>query len=465
MKRKLMISIMAVAMMMLCGVGHAEVWGGGPRVHSGALLIAASDSSAIDKFNAWKTCDGTADQVEIHAAFAAAAASSNSEVFLLAGTYAISDSIDMVADIGLSGTWASKLTLAAGSDVPIIDGSAVDGFTIYGLYLDGNTANNTLSAHEGIIHLDNCDKATVARCYVTGSDATGILVTDSDGLEISFCYIIENGDDGIELFDSCDDAVISGNRLIDNSTDDLPQPSGNLKIRNNCSGISITGNTIRTQYKNNVVFFTSTSATPNSGANSFTVNTVVTTTAGGYGINLKGSATGSDVRFWNISVNGITAADGTGIMINTWVRDTVISGNSIIAKVGTGSAASTFERVSLVGNVFTAYPGSTAGGGTRWFGTGNNIMIANNLFHGFQYSAVHLAGNFAPTNCAIIGNTATGGIDVGVYFYDTSNDGATNLIYGNNFTDCDVRFHNDSDGSADTIPTSWSTETGNIPVP
>lgn len=458
--------LITIVMLLLAPAARAELYGGGPRIHSGALLIAASDSSALDKANAWKICDGTTDQVEIQAAIDAL--SSGGTVFLAAGNYAIPADITMAADVTLAGTWASKLTSPASSDDSIITGTSVDGFVIRGLYLEGTTASNTLAAHIGLIHLNNCDNATIEGCYVVGSDGAGIAATESDWLEISGCTCIENADDGIEVFTGCADFKIIGNTLIDNSPDGTPNPSGNLKIRNDCPAGIITGNTCRTQYLNNVILFTSSSSDAMSLPSAFTGNTVINTHVDGShltgpGISLYGPDSDDTVRFWVITGNSISSADYYGIRFASWVEDCVISGNHITAYYGAGSLDTTCENISIIGNFFMQYPGSGGPYGIHLRGTNNNLMIANNIFADAATNGIKLTTTFVGTNCSIICNTFTGGIDAGINFDYTSESGATNQIYGNDFDGCDARYTDGTNNDADTIPSGWSNTILNSP--
>ena len=404
--KRLLLAILILGIVVVTADGQRGRYDG-PGIHSGALLIAASDSSAIDKANAWKECDGTADQVEIQAAIDSL--SLGGTVFLAAGNYVIPADIVMAADVVLAGTWASKLTSPAGSDDSIITGTSVDGFVIRGLYLEGTTASNTLAAHIGLVRLNNCDNATVEGCYVTGSDAGGIVATESDKLKLFFNTITENADDGIELFDGCDNGTVTGNVVFDNSPDGNPSPSGNFKVRNNCFGLSVTGNSFSTQYVNNVIFFTSGSADPAASANGYTGNDTSTVHATGHAMQIQGTATGDDVRFWNIAGNPISSLGGSGIQLQSWVRGITISGNTVIAKVGLNCGNSTFEKINLTGNTFLVYPGSGGTIGMVCNGTWNSSKISNNLFDGYATTGLLLAANNILTNCSITGNTVTGG--------------------------------------------------------
>ena len=304
--------------------------------------------------------------------------------------------------------FASKLTLTNDSNVPIIDADGVNNFMISGLWLDGNEANNTITAHIGLINIDNCDNVTVEKCFVSESDAAGIVATDSDVLAILDNTCIENNDDGIEVFTGCDGVIISHNRLIDNSPGNEPTPSGCLKIRNNNTGVIISSNTIMTQYPRAVIFFTSNGGTPNSTGNSLTGNTIVNTNVTGFGIYLFGGGTGSDLRHWNITGNSITASQGTGVFFSTWVRDILLSGNIIVAFAGIDVDNATREKINIVGNTFVAYPGSGGDIGIKWKGIANGVTMTLNTISGFDTMGIQLANVCVPTNCSIICNTVTG---------------------------------------------------------
>jgi parallel beta-helix repeat protein len=178
-------------------------------------VIAANDTTDEGKAGADQVCDGTADQVTINAAFAAATPSTYMRVELLEGTYNLAGPIVMIDDSVLSGqedgtilspsansisciVAATNCTIAnlklhslsttsttgieaIGETDVKIDNITVVGFPSFGFY--ASTATNK-------VHFYNC------RFYDNGKNTYGIYVDTCHHIQIVNCY-----------FDDCDEGV------------------------------------------------------------------------------------------------------------------------------------------------------------------------------------------------------------------------------------------------------------------
>jgi hypothetical protein len=88
--------------------------------------------------------DGLNDIVAIRAAMAAASAAGRGTVEFPDGQFDINSFITLYDNVSISGqNGASKIFMLAGSDTTMMWGNGIENVTISGLWLDGNSANNT----------------------------------------------------------------------------------------------------------------------------------------------------------------------------------------------------------------------------------------------------------------------------------------------------------------------------------
>src|SRR3990172_9255204 len=127
--------------------------GGGNASHThpyspGSLLVAASDAHITTRLSADYLCDGTADDVDLNAAIAAAG---GGKVMLSEGLFTITGQMTPVSGVTGEGVgWSSVFQIADSSpSVDAVfedatDGSASD-WILRDIAIDGNKANVTTS--------------------------------------------------------------------------------------------------------------------------------------------------------------------------------------------------------------------------------------------------------------------------------------------------------------------------------
>lgn len=192
----------------------------GGVARSATLVVAASDAASDSIAGADFRCDGTADDVQIQAAWdAMTAAGIVGTVQLSEGTFTLAASINREHQphslIG-QGRYSTILTLVNGVDDDVIkdDGTAVFGGLIAHLGIDGNSAGQT--AGHGI-HLSNtwdvlvddvsitdckqhgfynegASRSTLRDSWIRLNKGVGLFVdTDVDGFIALNCWIGDNG--------------------------------------------------------------------------------------------------------------------------------------------------------------------------------------------------------------------------------------------------------------------------------
>lgn len=195
------------------------------------FVIAATDSTDADKASADYLCDGTADQVQISAAFAASTPSTFRRVLLLEGTYTLSAPIVMAAYSVLEGQGDASKIVAGANAITCI--TAASNSTIANLRLDSLATTGT-SAIQAIGKTDvKVDNVTVVgfpnygfngttstskvhfyncRFYGGGSGVYAIYVSSCHHIHVVDCYFDACGE-GIWL-DTSNFSVIVGNKFV-----------------------------------------------------------------------------------------------------------------------------------------------------------------------------------------------------------------------------------------------------------
>ena len=192
---------------------------GGKR--TATKIVAANDS--LDKTLADYVCDGTADQEEINAAINALP-TFGGRVLLLEGTYNISAPITILKNnVTLEGQGAgTKLFLVNGSNCSVIkvgNGStALEGFRIANLKIDGNKGNQTSSSYGIYFYGDEeylITKSIIENCIVENCLHYGIYLLYSDYNIIRGNQANSNGYAGIH-FENASNNTITGNQANSN---------------------------------------------------------------------------------------------------------------------------------------------------------------------------------------------------------------------------------------------------------
>ena len=319
----------------------------------GAILVAANDSSTADKAAADYVTTGTSDQTIINSALTAAdpagSGRKTGKVYLFAGTYTITDSINMPDKTTLSGTGYASLikfgnvngltknmitnTNTAGG------ASAATGIVIRDLRLDGDKATNTTGTQYGI-YLNNVgdsangiEGALVTNTWVTNLLTRGISTNSSNYVQIVNNLVYGGGNVGIYANGSRNN--ISGNNVHDNAAQGIMingvlysvinsnmvhtngtgggagSSSAGLSLSGNSSSNTINSNNFRnnggSSYNNSIYFTSSTSNTITS--NTFTDANCSTNC---YAINVSDAAsTGNFIAGNNLDTNSINATAGS----------------------------------------------------------------------------------------------------------------------------------------------------------
>lgn len=188
------------------------------------LIVAASDSLYPERAD--RTCDGTADDVEINAALALGAA--NTRVVLMDGTYTLADSIVFTNN---------NQTLEGQGRATFIDGDGL-ATTEHAIIATGltniaikNLAIQTADGGGGTIHCifldDGCNDFLIDKVVIVDSDSDGIHIAGTNvvGGTIVDCIIADVDDHGIYVdVDAANTAAritIKNNRIAGAGADGL----------------------------------------------------------------------------------------------------------------------------------------------------------------------------------------------------------------------------------------------------
>jgi len=213
------------------------------------FIIAASDSSDLNKSKADYICDGVDDQVEIQAAIDELP-SEGGKIQLLEGNFNISDRINSIDNLIISGMgYATQLIIGdTTAFTPVIIysenwyvgiyGDAKENVIIENLYMDfeGDSKSN-YENYAGML-FESCSNIIVRNCKVydvvwgvdiaTPKRAHGIAYRQCTNSFIINCLVDHCGYEGIAVRDACNNIYVCKNTLTNNkihsaqATDWLP---------------------------------------------------------------------------------------------------------------------------------------------------------------------------------------------------------------------------------------------------
>ena len=196
-----------------------------PTGRTATYVIAASDAPAIVKAQADKTCDGTADDVQIQEALTAGYLN----IWLSQGTFNISTTLryqNHYQNLIGSGRTATVLYLSSGSDCTVIAGNGATTLTQCGigsLLIDGNKTNNAsgngvdftglTSYHIKDVVISNCKQhgistdgsygantsLSIDRVFITACTLMGVNANPAYGVVVNNLYTMLNGYNGFSL--------------------------------------------------------------------------------------------------------------------------------------------------------------------------------------------------------------------------------------------------------------------------
>jgi parallel beta-helix repeat protein len=345
------------------------------------LVVAALDTPAKLKSRADYVCDGTnvtgGDEVEINTALGV-----SNVVILCPGTFWTSQPIVMASNKGLIGGGAGCIikfrdainaarNMIANSDPT----NGNDHITIKNLKLDGNKANNTVSAQRGIY-------------FVKVGSGTG--ATAKAGCLIEGCFIENFRREGIYLNNSYNSTILA-NTAEANNWDGivLEYSSNNVVSGNNCPGQGYQG--INLTYANN--------------------NTVTGNICQG----------NKDAGIWvsysnNNAIAGNVAqgSDYEGIYLDHSYKNT-ISGNIAQGNGTHGILLSFSDNNTVSGNVVQGNLGTE---GAIYVSQSKNITIVGNDCRENAYSGILMS---YANNSTVVGNSCQGNQKAGIWIEDTDN--------------------------------------------
>lgn len=403
--------------------------------HPATFIIAASNSTSVEKVAANYVCDGVADDVQIQAAIDAAVAlgAAGGKIRLLSGTYYLNTTIYPYSNTILEGVGHStiiKATTSLSNNTPLIQNKAINNPTrdnaivIRDLTLDGNCI--TVTTLHGGIKLDYSDHTLIERVYITNLNNLAIHVTGNcnnttiHGCDITDCILHGIMNDALYT-------TITGNYI-----NGLGAGLYNA-IQNGTSGYArITGNVIDGGRGYNYGIYTSTSAPycivsdnivhscRNSGIYTYNANyTIITNNhvyscgtlmgaGGGSGYGLHLNTANNCIMTGNISeyneINGMFIDTSTGCIIsNNILKDNCWNQDNVWTQL---NMAIDCDRNLVTGNMVR----QPAGGAKPKYGiynyTGNltNIIVHNDLYDS-AYTA--LQDNGTTTVVSLSGNQTT----------------------------------------------------------
>lgn len=367
-----------------------QSWSGGNDKTVATKIVAASNSlGTVAGVNpkADYVCVGTDDQLTIQTAIDALGADGGA-VYLLEGTYNLSDSInlDNIApnDSGKSLIGAGKATVLRASlgSINLINASSVNGIIISRLSLDGNSLASTNGIFLNTVTYSKIDKLwieriardglrlnfstnnnTISNCQIqqgTGSFRGIFLLGFSNNNLIQNNHISGNGADGIDMANS------SQNRLLANTV------SGNFSD----SGIHLSNSSDNTVSENNL------------------------RNSGWFGIRLENNCSNN-----LLSHNLISQSSMDGIYVYN-SNNNIISGNTILNNTGRGMQIDISANNLILANLLS----ENMNGGIQIISTGggpprSNFLSSNRIsssFSGYgiyidsdeEARGTYLAGNF-----------------------------------------------------------------------
>ena len=335
-----------------------------PVIHqTSTLIVAASDSLYAERVD--YTCDGTADDVEINAAFALGAA--DTRVVLLEGTYTLADSIiftnnNQVLEGQGRGTFIDGDGLATTEHAIIA--TSLTNIVIKNLAIQtADTGGNTIHC----IFLDNgCNDFLIDNVVIVDSDSDGIHVAGTNvvGGIIADCVIEDVDDHGIYFdMDGANTAAritIKNNRIAGAGSDGI------------YVGSTGAGSPYWTIEGNNIV---------NSGQN---------------GMELQ------ELTFATISGNVVHTSTFHGIILSTGSNNNNVENNQVYNNTRHGIGLVDSTENTLVGNTCN---GNDSGNTNSYCGIHIQVcdyttIVGNHCYDNDQHG-IHI---FRSSYCVVTGN-------------------------------------------------------------
>ena len=401
------------------------------------FIVAANDSTAQGKATADYICDGTADDVQIQAAFDALPSTGGS-VMLLDGKFNIAAALWIPAATKLFGQgYNTHLFLVAGTDDHMLKnenfgnaGSRDSNIVVYGIRFDHNKANNSAGAVisfnetqyckflnnwfiDADFTLDGSDSAIVKNNYSINSRGIGITIgaggedpvppgTGSIDCLVEGNTVINSGDDGIYIDLNSLRSMVKNNNVISAGR-------YGIIVDNNCTEIQVDGNVIRSSTSISILVTYACHRT------SVTNNKIIS--AGNDGIQFQnnsdygvishntiksptndGIQVGANHIYMSITDNTIQLANDHGIIIHNDCDYSKINDNTIIDSGQRTDATyrdiyvNGAEYCSVVGNICRATQANKVVNNINSDNSSNFLTVIGNVAEGATATEIDLTG-------------------------------------------------------------------------
>ncbi|RLA79875.1 MAG: hypothetical protein DRG36_04210, partial [Deltaproteobacteria bacterium] len=350
-------------------------------------------------------CDGTDDQIEINQAISDINSTGGGTVHLEAGTYIISDSINLSSNLIFEGEGTEKTTIkiedgSTKENWATIAGERISNATIRNLTIDGNKDNcpvpNGINGDVNAINLYNSNNLTVENVKMINFWTDGVMFVHSNNSVVKDCKVIQGGHDGLRAIYS-ENITFSNNYVYSSGTGNTGiriYESSNCVIENNYfnvygfgieinpqGGIPCGNNIYRDNYIEGHYGLPGIALWPQytEVSNETFIRNIIARTDGtqlayGHGIHLmtEGTASLKDIKIIN---NVINDALKSGIYVESGADVTNITAkNNIIVNNG---------EYGIYGNVLSSYNdvwGNTAGNYGGGASAGEGDISADPLF-------------------------------------------------------------------------------------
>lgn len=437
------------------------------------IIVAANDSTQVEKDAADYVADGTSDEDEINSALTAAA---GGKVLLLAGTYVADGTVLIPNNTTLAGVGNGTVIEFADIDstdnlIENSDTTTGTGIVIRDIRLDGRSDLNTVGLQIGIyldgmgnaganrvgaqiinvilddfanssaVEIDGADNNTIAEVTFIGAGTgvnvvTGVnnKVSDSSFYDSESPVVFQSGNNTIAdsyfdggsgsaiTFNNGTNNIATGNRILNSGTSGISvQGSDNTISNNSITGVGVDGILLGGSsdniITNNYISGSSANGINLSGGSNNTLVGNQIQSSGTNGVNIGGSNANT------VSANRIVASTdiGLGVFGST---DNIISSNYIADNGSFGINVSGGANNTISSNRVENNAAATSEDGIYTVGAAGTKLLNNDITDtaGSGYainvdsgsSATYLSGNtYSGTGAASINNGGTNTIFAG----------------------------------------------------
>ncbi|QQS17895.1 right-handed parallel beta-helix repeat-containing protein [Candidatus Saccharibacteria bacterium] len=321
---------------------------------SDAVLVAASNSSEADKAAADYVATGSGDQTTIQSALDSADPSAGTrksgKVLLFAGTYTVTDTINIPDNTTLTGAGRGSLIQfgnIAGQNKNMIQNkntTASTGLVLRDIRLDGNKATNTTGTQHGV--------------YLLSSTFPGSGAGARIGSVVQNVWVSNFRSNGIYVHNQSGNSNISNNMVQDNAAIGIAVQSAhannvtnNYVVGNATDGIWVSGSSYNVISMNNVNSNTNRGIVVDGSANSNTINSNA----------LKDNGTGTEASILvlnaattlisNNAITDNTGASAYAIDIDPTATNVYIANNSLVGTAVTNGVRDQGTNTTIGGQL------------------------------------------------------------------------------------------------------------------